>query len=132
MHLIIDGYSSNSNILRSEEFIYQLLDQYPAEIGMTKICPPYVLKYVGTKPEEWGVSGFVMIAESHISIHTFVEQNYLNIDVFSCKNFDAERVIKDLSDRLQLTKIRTHVLDRDVANSDDLYRVDEISLLRPQ
>lgn len=132
MHLIIDGYSSNSNILRSEEFIYKLLDQYPAEIGMTKICPPYVLKYVGAKPEEWGVSGFVMIAESHISIHTFVEQNYLNIDVFSCKNFDAERVIKDLSDRLQLTKIRTHVLDRDVANSDDLYRVDEISLLRPQ
>lgn len=132
MHLIIDGYSSNSNILQSEEFIYQLLNQYPAEIGMTKICPPYVLKYVGAKPEEWGVSGFVMIAESHISIHTFVEQRYLNIDVFSCKNFDAGRVIKDLSDRLQLTEVRTHVLDRDMPGSGHLGRVDEVTLLRPQ
>ena len=132
MHLIIDGYSSNSDILQSEEFIYQLLDQYPAEIGMTKICPPYVLRYVGAKPEEWGVSGFVMIAESHISIHTFVEQKYLNIDVFSCKNFDAERIIKDLSTRLQLTEIRTHVLDRDMIGSGHPGEVEEVTLLSPQ
>ena len=71
MHLIIDGHGNNSDILQSDEFIYELLDQYPAEIGMTKIAPPYVLRYVGAKPEEWGVSGFVLIAESHISIHTF-------------------------------------------------------------
>ena len=112
MHLIIDGYSGNSDILQSEEFIYQLLDQYPAEIGMTKIAPPYVLRYVGAKPEEWGVSGFVLIAESHISIHTFVEQRYVHIDVFSCKDFDANQTIKDLSDRLQLTEVKTYLLDR--------------------
>ncbi len=112
MHLIIDGYSKNSDILQSEEGIYQLLDQYPAEIGMTKIAPPYVFKYVGGKPEEWGISGLVLIAESHISIHTFVERRYVNIDVFSCKDFDADQVIRDLIDRLGLTKIQTHLLDR--------------------
>ena len=37
MHLIIDGYGSDPEILQSEEFIYRLLDEYPAEIGMTKI-----------------------------------------------------------------------------------------------
>jgi len=100
MHLIIDGYSSNVDILQSEESIYHLLDQYPVEIGMTKISSPYVLRYVGVKPEEWGVSGFVLIAESHISIHTFVEQRYVHIDVFSCKDFDANQAIKDLSGRL--------------------------------
>ena len=114
MHLIIDGYSSNPDILQSEEFITELLDQYPAEIGMTKISPPYVLRYVGAKPEEWGVSGFVLIAESHISIHTFVELRYVNVDVFSCKNFDADRVIKDLSNRLQLTEMEIHLLGRGV------------------
>ncbi len=113
MHLIIDGYGSNSEILQSEAFIYQLLDQYPAEIGMTKISSPFVLRYVGAKPEEWGISGFVCIAESHISIHTFVERCYVNIDVFSCKDFNTEQAIKDLSNRLQLTEIRTHILDRD-------------------
>ena len=116
MHLIIDGYGSNSDILQSEEFIYRLLDQYPAEIGMTKISSPYVLRYVGSKPEEWGLSGFVMIAESHISIHTFVERRYVNVDVFSCKSFDADQAIRDLTSRLQLTEVKTHLLERDMVS----------------
>ena len=131
MHLIIDGYGSNSDILQSEEFIYQLLDQYPAEIGMTKIAPPYVLRYVGAKPEEWGVSGFVLIAESHISIHTFVEQRYVHIDVFSCKDFDASQTIKDLSGRLQLTEVKTYLLDR-TAGPGYLDQMGETALSQPQ
>ena len=131
MHLIIDGFSSNSDILQSEEFIYQLLDQYPDEIGMTKIAPPYVHRYVGTKPEEWGVSGFVLIAESHISIHTFVEQCYVHIDVFSCKDFDANQTIKDLSGRLQLTEVKTYLLNRTVSPG-YLDQTGEAALLQPQ
>ena len=131
MHLIIDGYSSNVDILQSEESIYHLLDQYPVEIGMTKISSPYVLRYVGVKPEEWGVSGFVLIAESHISIHTFVEQRYVNIDVFSCKDFDANQAIKDLSSRLQLAEVRTYLLDR-TASPGYLDQMGETALLQPQ
>ena len=127
MHLIIDGYSKNSDILQSEERIYQLLDQYPAEIGMTKIAPPHVFKYVGARPEEWGISGFVFIAESHISIHTFVEQRFVNIDVFSCKDFDADQVVRDLGDRLGLTKVRTYLLNRSVENLDRLDETDVIA-----
>ncbi len=112
MHLIIDGYSSDAEILQSEDFIYQLLDRYPAEIGMTKISSPYVLRYTGGKTEEWGISGFVFIAESHISVHTFVERRYVNVDVFSCKDFDADRAITELSSRLKLTEYRTYVLER--------------------
>jgi S-adenosylmethionine decarboxylase len=110
MHLIIDGYGRNVEILKSEEFIYRLLDQYPAEIGMTKISSPLVVKYTG---DDWGISGIVLIAESHVNIHTFVERCYVNIDVFSCKDFDTEQAIKDLSERLQLTEIITQTIDRD-------------------
>ncbi len=131
MHLIIDGYGSNSEILQSEEFIYQLLDQYPAEIGMTKISAPYVLRYVGGEPEEWGISGFVFIAESHISIHTFVERCYVNIDVFSCKDFNSDQAIRDLTNRLQLTEIRTHILDRDGKDSSHQGKTGEIALIKP-
>ena len=111
MHLIIDGYSSSPDILQSEKYIYQLLDEYPAEIGMTKLCPPYVTKYVGAKPGEWGLSGFVLIAESHISIHTFVEKRLAYIDIFSKKEFNPEKVIKDFSSRLQLAKVETQIID---------------------
>lgn len=112
MHLIIDGFGGNPRILESEELIYQLLDHYPSRIGMTKIAPPYVFRYLGSKPEDWGISGFVLIAESHISIHTFPERCLVNIDVFSCKDFDSEQVIKDIQAKFELTELKSYLLDR--------------------
>jgi len=112
MHLIIDGFGSNPKLLESEELIHQLLDDYPAQIGMTKVTSPYVFRYIGSKPEDWGISGFVLIAESHISIHTFPERRYVNIDIFSCKDFDPGQAIKDVQARLQLTKLRSYLLNR--------------------
>jgi S-adenosylmethionine decarboxylase len=114
MHLIIDGNASDPSILKDEKFIRNLLDTYPGKIGMTKISPPYITHYMQGKPDDWGVSGFVFIAESHISIHTFEVQGTVNIDIFSCKDFDANRVIKDLRQTLHLTHFRTQLLDRDL------------------
>jgi S-adenosylmethionine decarboxylase len=113
MHLIIDGYGDNPEVMQDEQFLYRLLDSYPAQIGMTKISSPLVFRYFGSRPEDWGISGFVFIAESHISIHTFVERCYINIDVFSCKDFNAEQVIKDLKDKFQLTKLSIRLINRD-------------------
>jgi len=113
MHLIIDGYSSNQEILRDETFVRKWLEDYPAKIGMTRISPPYVIRYVGPVLEDWGISGFVFIAESHIGIHTFVEKNYINIDVFSCKGFDTERTVEDFRDGFQLIRLRTCLVDRE-------------------
>lgn len=113
MHLIIDGYGKNKHILQDENFIYELLDTYPAKIGMTKISGPVVFRYSGKKPEDWGVSGLVFIAESHIGLHTFVERNFINIDVFSCKDFDPKQVMNDLRDAFELVRMRTSVIRRD-------------------
>jgi S-adenosylmethionine decarboxylase len=113
MHLIIDGYSNNQKILRDEDFLRKWLEDYPARIGMTRISPPYVLRYIGPVLEDWGISGFVFIAESHIGIHTFVEQNYVNIDVFSCKDFDTDKAIEAFREGFELVKLRTCLIDRE-------------------
>ncbi len=113
MHLIIDGYSNDQRIVRDEDFLRNWLENYPAQIGMTRISPPYVLRYVGPVLEDWGISGFVFIAESHIGIHTFVERNYVNIDIFSCKDFDIEKAIRDFREAFQLVKLRTCLIDRE-------------------
>ncbi len=118
MHLIIDGFGKNKDILQDENYIYELLDSYPAKIGMTKISGPIVFRYSGKKPEDWGISGLVFIAESHIGVHTFVERNFINIDVFSCKDFDPHRVINDLKEKFELIRMRSSIVRRNWEPSD--------------
>lgn len=113
MHLVIDGYSNNSKILQDEDYLRNWLESYPLRIGMTRISPPYVLRYTGSNLEDWGISGFVFIAESHISVHTFVERNYINIDVFSCKDFNVDKAIKDFQQGFHLIKSRTCSINRE-------------------
>jgi len=112
MHLIIDGYGGDPQKMQDVEFIYQLLDGYPEKIGMTKISTPHVSKYVGSKPEGIGISGVIGLAESHISIHTFPLQSYVNIDIFSCKEFDAKQTVDDLQERFGLIEVRSYLMNR--------------------
>lgn len=112
MHLIVDGFGGDTQKMQDLDFIYGLLDRYPSLIGMTKIMPPYVFRYSGVNPRDWGVSGFVLIAESHISIHTFPERAYINIDIFSCKEFAASTAIDDLKAQFSLERVDTRVLER--------------------
>jgi S-adenosylmethionine decarboxylase len=129
MHLIIDGYSSNQQILQDEVSLRQMLDTLPSRIGMTKISEPFVFRYTGDKPEEWGISGFVFIAESHISFHTFVELSYINIDVFSCRDFDIDKAIEYFQKTLQLTKYKSYLVNRDW-NATDFKEANKVTLLR--
>ena len=118
MHLIIDGYSSDQGILRDEDFIRSWLESYPASIDMNRISAPYVVRYVGPVLDDWGISGLVFIAESHIGIHTFVEKSYVNIDIFSCKDFDSEKAISDFRDGFKLVKVRSCLIDRQWSGAD--------------
>ncbi|MFC2058486.1 S-adenosylmethionine decarboxylase [Chloroflexota bacterium] len=112
MHLIIDGYGGDPRKMQDAEFIYQILDKYPAQIGMVKTGSPKVSGYSGTQSQERGISGLVGLAESHISIHTFPQQSYVSIDIFSCKEFNAEQAIADFQDKLGLTGMKTRLINR--------------------
>ena len=56
--------------------------------------------------------GFVIIAESHISVHTFPQKGYVNIDLFSCQAFDHERALADATELFDLQDVKTWLLDR--------------------
>jgi S-adenosylmethionine decarboxylase len=111
-HLMLDGYGCDKVRLEDLNTIYRILEELPARIGMTRIMPPYVFRYSGLKPEDWGISGFVLIAESHISIHTFPEKKFVSVDIFSCKAFDAEFATDYFKDAFGMEKVESNVLDR--------------------
>ena len=112
MHLAIDGYGGDSDRMWDVDLIRGFLSDYPSVLGMTKLCEPKVLTYHAPKEEDSGVSGFVVIAESHISIHTFPNRRYVNIDVFSCRPFESERTVEDVKSLLCLEEVQTWLLDR--------------------
>ncbi len=112
LHLTLDGYGCNPERLADLDNIYEFLEHCPDLIQMTKIMPPYVFKYHGKVPEDWGVSGFVLIAESHISIHTFPERAYLSLDIFSCKGFDYGQAVDYATELFGITRHEHNLLDR--------------------
>ena len=114
MHLVVDGYGADPERLTDEDLLFAFLDEYPAVIGMTKMITPQVYTYRGKTAEDWGLSGFVLIAESHISVHTFPDRGYVNIDVFSCKEFDADASLEDVKKTFGLTNVRVWTMDRGV------------------
>lgn len=116
MHVIIDGYGGDSDQLADENVVRVMLEEVPDMMGMTRITRPEVLRYVGTKPEDWGVSGYVMIAESHISMHTFPERRLVWADVFSCKDFDAAPVLEEFKRRFDLRDLQVQYIQRDLAS----------------
>lgn len=113
-HLTLDLYSCNQKKLNDVEFVFKLLNELPDFIGMNKISKPQVLKYHGKKNsfDKGGISGFVLIAESHISIHTFVEQKYASVDIFSCKDFDVKRSQQFLMEKLEAKHAEKHFIMR--------------------
>ena len=115
MHVIVDGFGGDPDQLSDENVVRAILDLYPDEMGMTKIAPATVVRYKGTKPEDWGVSGYVMIAESHISVHTFPERCLIWADIFSCKHFDAVPLVDDLRRRFGLREMQVNILERGLA-----------------
>lgn len=112
MHVIVDGYGGDPQQLDDESVVRAILEQYPQALGMTKIAPATVVRYQGAKPEDEGVSGFVMIAESHVALHTFPQRRLLWADVFSCKGFDAAPLVEDLKARFRLREMRVNILER--------------------
>ncbi len=119
-HLMIDGYGATKNRLEDLDLIYGFLDTYPERMGMTKIMPPYVFKYIGKKPEDWGLSGVVLIAESHISIHTFPLKRFLSLDIFSCKMFDSDHATRFVENLFGLKKTEINLLDRGLGFPKDI------------
>ena len=111
-HLTIDASQCDSKKLTDQSHVYDILSKLPEKLGMTKMTLPHVVKWLDPGSTVDGISGFVMIAESHISIHTFPEKNYVFMDIFSCREFDAEMAIRYLTKAFNSTKYEKNILKR--------------------
>jgi S-adenosylmethionine decarboxylase len=111
-HLLFQGFGCSASRLQDMDRLYRLLDGLPDRIQMTKIMPPYVLRHTDAAGSVTGFSGFVLIAQSHISIHTFPSQGLASADIFSCENFDVEDALGALKETFRPQRVEWQLLDR--------------------
>lgn len=92
MHLMLDAYGADPKPLDDMRTVFRFLDELPEKIGMHKLAAPFVVdaKETESGKDPGGVTGFVLIAESHISIHTFPKRRFFTLDLYSCNNFDDQ------------------------------------------
>jgi S-adenosylmethionine decarboxylase len=71
------------------------------------------LKFSYHKFNPHGLTGVLLLAESHIAFHSWPEFGYLAIDIFSCgKNAKPEEALKYLKKVLKPNKIEVSVIKR--------------------
>ena len=113
-HLMIDGYGGDRNLLNDKELVLSCLNNLPEELGMKKLSSPEI--YFATAndlKDPGGWSGFVVIAESHISIHTFPERGFVSADVYTCRNdMDLIFIENYFKDTFKLTDLETNFIKR--------------------
>ena len=105
-HLMLDCYGCSAEKLDDVTACYDFLDTLVEKIGACKQSQPYVFRTPSSFKGKEGLSGWVPIVESGISIHTLTGKQFVSIDVYSCKVFDCTAIIdftKDffMSDRIE-------------------------------
>ena len=77
-HLLLELYRCDYEKLNDESFLRCSLNR------AAKLAKASVLNLISNKFEPQGVTAIALLAESHISIHTWPESNYSAVDIFTC------------------------------------------------
>lgn len=96
-HLIFDAYGCNPKKLQDRKLCEEVLLKLAEIAGMHKLHEPYSLAAEGNEvlggKDPGGISAFMMIQESHISLHTFTKRGFITVDLYSCNQFSSEGII---------------------------------------
>ncbi len=114
VHIMIDGYRAPMHILEDEDYLRSLLVDLPRQIGMHAISMPQVVR-VGpmNRKDPGGISGFVMIAESHISFHTFPARGFVTMDLYTCQSdIDTTHTVALLKQAFRISDADVFIQDR--------------------
>ena len=79
-HILAEIYGCDARILNDEDFIKKVMANSALKAGAE------VREAIFHKFSPQGVSGVVIISESHLTVHTWPELGYAAVDVFTCGN----------------------------------------------
>ncbi len=106
-HLLLELYRCDYEKLNDESFLRCTLNR------AAKLAKATVLNLISNKFEPQGVTAIALLAESHISIHTWPESNYSAVDIFTCgQNMKPEIACQYLIKSLQVKEHTLRIIER--------------------
>ena len=106
-HGLLDLYGCDENILRDAARLQTILEQAAAAARATVLYRRF-----HTFGGAGGVTGVLLLAESHISIHTWPEHRYAAADIFLCGHMPAQAARRTIEHGLCARNIRWQSLIR--------------------
>lgn len=88
-HILAEFFGCNPNVLNNVELIKEKMTQAAIECGATVVETCFHMF------NPYGVSGVVIISESHLAIHTWPELGYAAVDLFTCGEHCDPKVAYD-------------------------------------
>ena len=95
-HLLLELYRCDYEKLNDESFLRCTLNR------AAKLAKAKILNLISNKFEPQGVTAIALLAESHISIHTWPESNYSAVDIFTC----GQNMIPELASQYLIESLK--------------------------
>jgi S-adenosylmethionine decarboxylase proenzyme len=106
-HILAEFFECDPEILDDHRRIENYMKRAAIECGATIVSATF------NTFNPHGVSGVVVIAESHLAIHTWPEYGYAAVDVFTCgETVDPEVATRALKEYLKAGNIKTVQINR--------------------
>jgi len=87
--VIADYFLCDKEKLNNLEYLQKITLDIAKQLKVTVVSESFL------HFNPYGISGVLVIAESHIAIHTFPEKRIMSLDAYSCnKNVDLKKMVK--------------------------------------
>ncbi|MPQ43473.1 adenosylmethionine decarboxylase [Clostridium tarantellae] len=77
-HILVEYYNCDKEILKNHSLIEEFMCEAARRAKATIVTSCF------HEFNPWGVSGAVIIQESHLTIHTWPEYGYASVDLYTC------------------------------------------------
>ncbi len=93
-HVLVELYGCDAELLKKVDAVREIM------VEAAEACQAAIVDVAFHEFAPFGVSGVVVIAESHLAIHTWPEYQYAAVDIFTCgETIDPEQAVRHIVSR---------------------------------
>lgn len=116
-HLLVELFGCNTDALKNKTLLTQLLEKAASAANVT------IVQSVFHQYSPQGITGIVIIEESHLSIHTWPEYGYASVDFYTCGDGEPEAALNVIEQGLEAERSEIIMVDRGRSLTKEAMRV---------